>query len=135
MPETEHRVETFANRNGPEPTSQHQALSSGGRITVEELSRLAGAGHVYHQYTLRLAGADGDARRARDRLRELLAEAGVGSGVYYPVPVHRQPAYAEYAKVRCPEAERAADDMLSIPVHHALTDDEVETVAQAVRSA
>ncbi len=97
--------------------------------------RLAGAGHVYHQYTLRLAGADGDARRARDRLRELLAEAGVGSGVYYPVPVHRQPAYAEYAKVRCPEAERAADDMLSIPVHHALTDDEVETVAQAVRSA
>jgi len=96
--------------------------------------RLAGAQHVYHQYTLRLVGVDGEARRARDRLREALAEAGVGSGVYYPVPVHRQPAYARYGHVRCPEAERAADDMLSIPVHHSLTDEEVEAVARAMRA-
>jgi perosamine synthetase len=97
--------------------------------------RLADTRHVYHQYTLRVVGADGDARQARDRLRQALAEAGVGSGVYYPVPVHRQPAYvAECDGVRCLEAERAADDMFSIPVHHALTDDEVEAVAQVMRT-
>lgn len=92
------------------------------------------ARHVYHQYTLRLPYANGEAARERDRVREVLAGAGVGTGVYYPVPVHRQPAYAHHAATPCPNAERAGDDMLSIPVHHALTDAEVETVAAAVSS-
>jgi dTDP-4-amino-4,6-dideoxygalactose transaminase len=88
--------------------------------------------HVYHQYTLRLAAANGGASSERDRIRERLAQAGVATGVYYPVPVHRQPAYAHYAATRCPNAERASDDMYSIPVHHSLSDAEVETVAHAV---
>ena len=91
-----------------------------------------GAGHVYHQYTLRLPAANGGAREERDRIRDLLAQAGVASGVYYPVPVHRQPAYRPYTASRCPNSERASDDMFSIPVHHSLSDAEVETVAQAV---
>ena len=61
-----------------------------------------------------------------------LRGAGVGSGVYYPVPVHRQPAYRAHSAASCPDAERAADDMLSIPVHHSLSDAEVEAVAAAV---
>ena len=88
--------------------------------------------HVYHQYTLRLTAVDGGAREERDRIRASLAQAGVGTGVYYPVPVHRQPAYERYATSRCPNAERASDDMFSIPVHHTLSDAEVETVAHAV---
>jgi len=90
------------------------------------------ARHVYHQYTLRLPAANGDASRERDRIRERLVQAGVATGVYYPVPVHRQPAYARYAAPRCPNSERASGDMYSIPVHHALSDAEVETVANAV---
>lgn len=54
------------------------------------------------------------------------------TGVYYPVPVHRQPAYEPYSASRCPNSEQASDDMLSIPVHHSLSDAEVETLAQAV---
>jgi len=90
---------------------------------------LPDAEHVFHQYTLRTR--DGD----RDGLREALAGAGVTTGVYYPVPVHWQPTYHAMGEVSCPNAERAAADMLSIPVHHALTDAEVEHVAGAVAQA
>jgi dTDP-4-amino-4,6-dideoxygalactose transaminase len=90
---------------------------------------LAGAEHVYHQYTLR--ALDG----SRDALRESLREAGVTTGIYYPVPVHWQPTYRAMGEVSRPAAERAALDMLSIPVHHALTDAEVERVATAVAQA
>ena len=103
----------------------------------ERLARPAthpGACHVYHQYTLRLRAADGEGRE-RDRLRGELARAGVATGVYYPVPVHRQPAYRRWAGAHCPNAERAAADMLSIPVHHSLSDEEVETVAGALLDA
>jgi len=89
-----------------------------------------GACHVYHQYTLRLP-----AERERDRMRGALAADGVATGVYYPVPVHRQPAYRDHAGTCCPNAERAAGDMLSVPVHHALRDDEVEAVARALEKA
>ena len=90
------------------------------------------AGHVYHQYTLRVSGVNGGARSERDRVRELLAGSGVATGVYYPVPVHRQPAYRDHGATRCPNAERACDDMFSIPIHHSLSDGEVEEVARAV---
>lgn len=94
----------------------------------------SGAVHVYHQYTLRVPSSDGDgtAGRERDELREALARVRVATGVYYPVPVHRQPAYADYRATRCPLAERASADMFSIPVHHALSDAEVEAVAMQV---
>ena len=87
------------------------------------------ATHVYHQYTLRVR--DG-ARHSRDEVRERLRSAGVATGVYYPVPVHRQPAYREFAQVQCPVAERAASDMFSIPVHPGLTDAERERVIEAL---
>ena len=105
-------------------------------IPAERLVRpptRAASRHVYYQYTLRLRSANGNGAShagERDDLRRALAGAGVGSGVYYPVPVHRQPAYREYAGTDCPRAERAAEDMLSIPVHHSLSDAEVETVAK-----
>lgn len=74
------------------------------------------AGHAYHQYTIRFPGGPA----ARDRARAALAAAGIASGVYYPVPLHRQPPYRTLP-ARCPKAERAAQDMLSIPVHPGVT--------------
>lgn len=94
--------------------------------------------HVFHQYTLRLGsenGATDDQAAARDRdlVRQALDGAGVETGVYYPVPVHRQPAYMHFNGIACPNAERASADMFSIPVHHSLSDAEVEYVADQVR--
>ncbi|NUP33278.1 MAG: DegT/DnrJ/EryC1/StrS family aminotransferase [Streptomycetaceae bacterium] len=88
----------------------------------------AGATHVYHQYTVRVpedAFAGG-----RDGFAERLAERGVGSGVYYPVPIHRLPSFR--LDLDLPETERAAREVLSLPVHPQLSDADLKTVAEAV---
>jgi dTDP-4-amino-4,6-dideoxygalactose transaminase len=83
---------------------------------------------VYNQYTLRV--------KDRDALREHLQGQGIGCAVYYPVPLHLQPcfAYLGYAKGDFPEAERAAGEVLSIPVYPELEADERERVAAAVEA-
>jgi perosamine synthetase len=83
-----------------------------------------GARHVYHQYTIRVPD-DRDGFAAA-----LQAEYGVGSGVYYPIPNHRLPSFA--LRLDLPETERAAREVLSLPVHAALTQADLERVAEAV---
>jgi dTDP-4-amino-4,6-dideoxygalactose transaminase len=89
----------------------------------------AAASHVYHQYTLRLQPMKAS---SRDAVRRRLKREGIGTGVYYPLPVHRQPPYLHLENPPCPEAERAADDMFSVPVYPALSDDDRERVARAI---
>ncbi len=86
----------------------------------------AGVSHVFHQYTIRVARRDEFA----DRLREL----GVGSAIYYPIPVHRQPPLVAMGlgAGSFPVTDRVTEQVLSIPVHPSLTDDEVEAVIDAV---
>lgn len=85
-----------------------------------------GAEHVYHQYTVRVADD-------RDRFAKALAEEhGVGSGVYYPVPNHRLPSFGR--DLDLPETERAAAEVLSLPVHPSLTQGDLEQVAAAVNA-
>ena len=93
---------------------------------VEIPSVREGVTHVYHQYTLRVA--------RRDEFAALLAERGVGSGIYYPIPVHQQKPFLAlgYGDEHYPVSERLAGEVLSIPVHPALSDDEVTTIIQAV---
>jgi len=87
-----------------------------------------GSVHVYHQYTVRVPGGK------RDALRAFLAENEIGSEVYYPVPIHKQGFYmTEYGyNVSLPETEKAAAEVLSIPVHPAITVAEREKVASAI---
>ncbi len=82
-----------------------------------------GATHVYHQYTIRVPGD-------RDKFAEKLRDAGVGSGVYYPVPVHRLPAFN--LDLALPNTEAAAAEALSLPVHPALSQNDLEVVATKV---
>jgi dTDP-4-amino-4,6-dideoxygalactose transaminase len=89
----------------------------------------AGRTHVFHQYTLRVSDP---AKHPRDAVRDALAAAGIASGIYYPIPVHRQPAYRAYASASYPEAERAASDMFSIPVHPAVSDADRERVVDVL---
>jgi len=86
-------------------------------------------GHVYHQYTLRTLP---DGPWSRDAIRQKLELAGIETGVYYPIPVHRQPPYQRFAAPPCPEAERSAADMFSIPVHPGLSVVDRTRVAEAL---
>ncbi|HEX7225331.1 MAG TPA: DegT/DnrJ/EryC1/StrS family aminotransferase [Candidatus Limnocylindria bacterium] len=85
-----------------------------------------GVTHVYHQYTILV--------RERDVFAERLKERGVGTAIYYPIPVHRQKPFLAlgYGDDVMPVTDRLTAEVLSIPVHPSLTDDEVATVIGAV---
>lgn len=84
------------------------------------------ATHVYHQYTIRV---DGD----RDAFATALAdEHGIGTGVYYPIPNHRLPSFARTLDL--PETERAAAQVLSLPVHPSLGTDDLERIVTGVNA-
>jgi len=87
--------------------------------SVESPTEPAGMRHVYHQYTVRTAH--------REDLRTYLEDAGVDTAIYYPTPIHRQPAYD--LSETYPVAEAASREVLSIPVHPGLSADDVERIA------
>ncbi|MEO7395385.1 MAG: DegT/DnrJ/EryC1/StrS family aminotransferase [Candidatus Limnocylindria bacterium] len=86
----------------------------------------AGAVHAFHQYTLRVPD--------RDRFAADLAARGVGSNIYYPLPIHRQQPFVDLVPpgTDLPVTDRLTGEILSIPVYPTLTDDEVDTVIAGV---
>lgn len=84
------------------------------------------ASHIYHQYVVRV--------QRRDRLRQFLAERHIGTEVYYPVPLHLQKAvgYLGYGNGDLPECERAAQEVLALPIFPELTEDEQAYVVQSI---
>lgn len=90
-----------------------------------------GAVHVYHQYTIRLDGATGAERDAV--VAALKAEHQVGSGVYYPIPNHRLASLEHFGPgLELPETERAAREVISLPVHPSLTPEHLDRIVAAV---
>ncbi len=106
------------------------------------LADLAGAGalttpyvapeneSIFNQYTVRVAGGK------RDALQAHLKEKGIGSSIYYPLPLHLQPcfAYLGYREGQCPESERAAKEVLSLPIFPELSRQQLDEVVSAVTS-
>lgn len=85
-----------------------------------------GCTHVFHQYTVRA--------KKRDQLAAFLKEKEIGTGVHYPIPIHKQPIYKELGyKDYLPVSERAVEEVLSIPVHPALSRADVQTVIKAIK--
>jgi dTDP-4-amino-4,6-dideoxygalactose transaminase len=86
-----------------------------------------GVRHVYNQYTLRVP--------RRDALQAHLSARGIGSAVYYPRPIHQQPAFRAWwpGDHRLPESERAAAEVLSLPIFPELGEERLRRVAETIR--
>lgn len=83
--------------------------------------------HIYHQYVIRLP--------ERDAARELFQERGIGCGVFYPVPLHKQECFAflDCGKIPCPEAEKASREVFALPIYPELTQEQLDEVITAVK--
>lgn len=83
-------------------------------------------GHVWNQFVIRAP--------RRDELKTHLAASGIGSEIYYPIPLHRQPCYLDlqYAEGSLPESERACREVLALPIHSGLHDGDIEYVCNSI---
>src|SRR5262249_42453841 len=82
--------------------------------------------HVYNQFVIRCP--------RRDELRAFLNRSGIPSEIYYPIPLHLQPAFADlgYHKGQFPNAEAASHEVLALPIYPELRDQQQEEVANAI---
>jgi dTDP-4-amino-4,6-dideoxygalactose transaminase len=82
--------------------------------------------HVFHQYVVRA--------HKRDQLKDFLTKNGIGCGIYYPIPLHLQPCFQElgYTKGSLPEAEKAAGEVLALPIFPEVTFEQQEAVVATI---
>lgn len=86
-----------------------------------------GCSHVFHQYTIRA--------EKRDELSKVLNGSGIGTGTYYPIPIHKQPVYRELGyNDELPGCETAAREALSLPVHPAVSKDELMMIIEGIKN-
>ncbi len=83
--------------------------------------------HVFHQYTIRVS-------KNRDSFKDYLTENGIGTGIHYPIVLYKQPYYANQGITgNCPEAEKASNEVISLPVHPSLTEEELDTIIKTIK--
>jgi dTDP-4-amino-4,6-dideoxygalactose transaminase len=119
------RADAWSAERGKVADRYSQGLSGLKGVTTPRASD--GCTHIYHQYVIRTA--------RRDELKSYLADREIGSMVYYPVPLHLQPCFRflGYREGDLPRTERAAKEVLALPIFAELTEAETAEVCEAVR--
>jgi len=91
-----------------------------------------GVRHVFHQYTIRVTG---DYGRTRDELVNFLKEKGIGTGVHYPLPIHKQAVYMNLGyRDSLPAAEQMAKEVVSLPVHPSVCEKDIDFIVESIAS-
>ncbi|HEY5952591.1 MAG TPA: DegT/DnrJ/EryC1/StrS family aminotransferase [Kofleriaceae bacterium] len=105
---------------------RYRAMFSAAKLPAEFVVPSDASGHIYNQFTVRAP--------KRDALREHLTKAKIGTEIYYPVPFHLQPCFADlgYAKGAFPHSERAAAEALALPIYPELTELQQQYVVDQV---
>ncbi|MFH1364915.1 MAG: DegT/DnrJ/EryC1/StrS family aminotransferase [Candidatus Aenigmatarchaeota archaeon] len=100
-----------------------------GLITPEIIT---GNKHIFHQYTLRITD---NFPKTRNEFAEILTKNGIGSLIYYPVPIHMQEVYKKLGYIdSLPVSEKMAREVISIPVHPKLSEDDIRKIVDVIRS-
>ena len=102
-------------------------LSSVKRLQLPEEPR--GYKHSWYLYTLRLKQAS---KAERDKMVKKLRQKNIGATIYYHTPIHMMPYYKRFGQVRLPETEKAAEQVLSLPVHPAVTQEQIEYIGETM---
>jgi perosamine synthetase len=123
------RVEQF--------TSQRRANATylNNHITTARIPRVKpGYGHVWHQYTIRVGDGSHNEGSARDAAVQQLTEAGIGTGIFYPIPANRQQHLLNLGLggEAMPVAEQVSREVISLPVHPSLSQSDLAAIATAV---
>ena len=84
--------------------------------------------HIFHQYVIRVP--------ERDRLKKFLAEEGIGTDIYYPIPLHLQECYAfmKHHRGDLPNSEKASEEVLALPIYPELTEDQQLMVVDRIKA-
>jgi dTDP-4-amino-4,6-dideoxygalactose transaminase len=125
-------VESWNEQRRERAANYDQLLADAGLLSgqsgapIRLLERTAPAHHVFHQYVVRA--------QRRDELRKFLGERRIDTEIYYPIPLHLQPcfAYLGYREGDLPESERAAREVLALPMFPELTEDEQRWVVESI---
>lgn len=110
-----------------ERAEEYKRLLTGSDMVLPEV--LPGNEHVFHLFVVRTA--------ERDQVRSILQEKGIGTGIHYPVPIHMQKPFLDYAPTpgNLPVTESIADEIISLPMYPELTNEQVVAVGEAMLSA
>ncbi|MEW6328538.1 MAG: DegT/DnrJ/EryC1/StrS family aminotransferase [Candidatus Micrarchaeota archaeon] len=93
-----------------------------------------GRKHVFHQFTIRVVKEEFGI--SRDDLIKLLNEKGVGTGVHYPVPIHKQPLYVQLGyKDSLPISEKLANEVVSLPIHPSVSESDLDLISEVLENA
>lgn len=119
-------IDEFANARQKVARQYDEAFSNDERWVVP--FKAPYSTHVYHQYTLKVTNGQ------RDSLQQYLKEKGIPSMVYYPVPLHKQPAFYGLSRngSSLNVSERLVESVLSLPIHSEMQDDEVNYIIETV---
>ena len=121
------KLDGFNRRRQENASYYDRAIRRDGIVTP---AVMPGMTHVYHQYVLKVTG---ELPITRDELAVYLREKGIGTAVHYPIPLTRQPYFAECARPNpCPVAESLAGSVISLPVHPQVSDADRELVARVI---
>ncbi|MCD7781129.1 MAG: DegT/DnrJ/EryC1/StrS family aminotransferase [Methanosphaera sp.] len=120
-------VDEFNTKRNENAKYLNEGLSDVEGVTTPEI--VDGNYHVFHQYTIRVSSK-------RDEFKDYLNDHEVGTGVHYPIVLYKQPYYSAAGfSGDCPVAEECASQVISLPVHPSLTQDELDTVIETVKAA
>ena len=98
------------------------------RLQLPEEPR--GFKHSWYLYTVRLKDAS---ESERDKLVEKLRQKNIGATVYYRTPIHLMPYYRQFGNYKLPETEKAAKQVFSLPIHPAVTEEQVDCIGKTVK--